>query len=32
MYVLIKWYLQGKVCIADILTQDKPGGKEKVIV
>ena len=23
-YVLIKWYLQGKACITDILTQDKP--------
>ena len=30
-YVLIKWYIQGKDCITDILTQDKPGEKEKVI-
>ena len=30
-YVLIKWYLQGKVCITDILTQDKPSEKKKVI-
>ena len=30
-YVLIKWYLQGKPCITDILTQDKPGEKGKVI-
>ena len=30
-YVLIKWYLQGKACITDILTQDKPSEKEKVI-
>ena len=30
-YVLIKCYLQGKAWIADILTQDKPGEKEKVI-
>ena len=30
-YVLIKWYLQGKACITNILTQDKPSEKEKVI-
>ena len=30
-YVLIKWYLQGKACIKDILTQDKLSEKEKVI-
>ena len=30
-YVLIQWYLQGNACITDILTQDKPGEKEKVI-
>ena len=30
-YVLIIWYFQGKACITDILTQDKPSEKEKVI-
>ena len=30
-YVLIKWYLQGKACIIDILKQDKPIEKEKAI-
>ena len=30
-YVLIKWYLKGKAYITDILTQDKPNEKEKVI-
>ena len=30
-YVLIKWYLQGKACITDILPQDKLSEKEKVI-
>ena len=30
-YVLIKWYLQGKACMTDILTQNKAGEKGKVI-
>ena len=30
-YVLIKSYLQGKACITDILTQDKPSEEERVI-